>query len=256
VFTDHRQVGFPLSRRHELMVRLIADRIDLVIAVTPAQCDGWRKRGYPAERVVVVPNGVEAHDVPQSKAAIRRVIGLSDDHVVATVVASMRPEKCIPDVVTALLRVHRTRPELIGVIVGDGPDRPSVVRAVGDTTAVRLLGHRDDVPRILKASDMLVLASRFEAVPMAILEAMAAGLPVIATDVGGVRDIVENGVTGFLVPATARGQLVSRLEQLVGDPALRGRMGRAGVCRYQEVGDAEAMVDRYARALADGAKRI
>jgi glycosyltransferase involved in cell wall biosynthesis len=114
---------------------------------------------------------------------------------------------------------------------------------------VRLLGHRDDVLRILQAADMFVLTSEYEAAPMAILEAMAAGLPVIATAVGGIPAIVADGVSGVLVEPGSPASLIAALERLAHDPELRARMGSAGAERHRRDWDAERMIDEYARVL-------
>jgi glycosyltransferase involved in cell wall biosynthesis len=143
----------------------------------------------------------------------------------------------------------------MGMIVGDGSDRPVIEAAVNGDSAIRLLGHRDDVPRILKAADVFVLSSQYEASPVAVLEAMSAGLPVVALDVGAVSDMVEDGQTGFLVSPGAPELMASKLAQLISDPDLRRAMGTAGERRYLESWDAGLMVDRYAtviRQLAEG----
>jgi glycosyltransferase involved in cell wall biosynthesis len=249
IFNEHRQVGLPLSRRREAMVRLIGRRVDLVVAVTAEQAGMWLDRGYPPDRVVVVPNGVEAPDMAESSASIRRELGLPESAVVAALVAGMRPEKRIPDFVRAVLRVREVHPELVGVVVGEGSERSAIETAARGDAGIRLLGQRGDVPRILKAADIFVLASEYEAAPMAILEAMAAGLPVIATATGGIDQMVQHGTTGLLVAPRAPEELASRLAELAGDAELRQVMGRAGARRHREAGGAEAMINGYARIL-------
>lgn len=256
IFSEHRQIGFSLTRRRELMVRLIRRSIDLVVVVAPGQTQAWIDRGYPGERAVVIPNGVERADVLEPRSAIRLELGIPDGRVVATLVASLRPEKRVTDFVSAVRRARESYPELMGMIVGDGSDRPAIEAAVDGDSAIRLLGHRDDVPRILKAADVFVLCSQYEASPIAVLEAMSAGLPVVALDVGAVGDMVEDGQTGFLVSPGAPELMASKLAQLIGDPDLRRAMGTAGERRYLESWDAELMVERYAtviRQLAVGA---
>jgi glycosyltransferase involved in cell wall biosynthesis len=231
------------------MVRLMSRWVDLVVVVTGDQTGAWIERGYPRDRVAVVSNGVETPMVPESKATIRRDLKISDDAIVAALVARLRPEKRVADFVDAVRRVRESDDQVIALIVGDGPDRAAIERAGDGDSAIRLLGHRDDVPRVLKAADLLVLSSEYEAAPMVILEAMATGLPVIATNVGAVREMVEDGETGMLVPPMAPGQIAAKLAHLAGDVRLRDAMGAAGMQRQRERWDAEAMIDGYAKII-------
>ncbi len=236
IFNEHRQIGFSLTRRRELMVRLIRRWIDLVIVVAPGQTQAWIDRGYPAERAVVIHNGVERAEVLDHRSAIRFELGISDGSVVATLVASLRPEKHVTEFVRAVRSARESYPELMGMIVGDGPDRPAIEAAVDGDSAIRLLGHRDDVPRILKAADVFVLSSQYEASPIAVLEAMSAGLPVVALDVGAVGDMVEDGQTGFLVTPGAPELMASKLTALISDPGLRRAMGTPESAATSRVG--------------------
>jgi glycosyltransferase involved in cell wall biosynthesis len=248
IVSDHS--GGTLSNRRELMVRLMRQQVDLVVTVASGQTRAWMERGYPRQRIVTVPNGVETPKVAESKAAIRRELKIPDGAVVATLVASFRRLKRIPDFIDAVSRVRGSHPELVGLVVGDGPERPAIESAAAGNRAIRLLGHRDDVPRILKAADMLVLTSEYEAAPMAILEAMAAGLPVIATDVGSVREMIADGASGLLVSPCTPDQLTSKLALLAGDATLRRAMGRAAMQQHRQSWTAERMIEDYARLIS------
>jgi glycosyltransferase involved in cell wall biosynthesis len=142
-------------------------------------------------------------------------------------------------------------------IVGDGPDRPDVERelaAGGLSDVVELAGERGDVPKLLAAADVFVLSSRSECMPISVLEAMAAGLPIVASAVGGLPEMVVDGETGYLVApgdATALGDALARL---VADPRLRVRMGESGrrraLARFDLPGFAAAHLELYRRELA------
>ena len=109
--------------------------------------------------------------------------------------------------------------------------RSSIKRSIyslGLSNRVFLLGERNDVPSILASSDVFVLPSNWEGLPYTVIEAMMAGLPVVATSVGGVPELVEDGVTGFLVPRSDPEALAEALQRLIDDPELRERMGKAG----------------------------
>ena len=120
------------------------------------------------------------------------------------------------------------------VIVGDGPERQSIdglIESAGLRDRVELLGERDDVRDVLSHADLFVLSSRSEAMPMSILEAMAAGLPVVASNVGGVPEVVVDDQTGLLVPPGNAAALASAIERLLGDRELRIEFGARGLER-------------------------
>jgi glycosyltransferase involved in cell wall biosynthesis len=122
---------------------------------------------------------------------------------------------------------------------------------LGIANRVHVLGFRDDVPRVLAGSDLFVLPTPSEGLSIAIMEAMAAGLPVVATAVGGNPELVEPGITGLLVPAGDAGALAAALREIAGDPGRRRDMGRAARSRVVLDYTAEKMADRYA-ALYEG----
>jgi glycosyltransferase involved in cell wall biosynthesis len=141
--------------------------------------------------------------------------------------------------------------------VGEGPARAAVESEIGRLgldAFVALTGDRDDVPELLATSDVFVLSSRSEGGPISVLEAMAAGLPVVASDVGGVREQVDEGVSGLLVPAGDPAALAAALERVLGDPQLRRDLGAAGRGLVRERFDLARQqrlhLELYARELA------
>jgi colanic acid/amylovoran biosynthesis glycosyltransferase len=148
-------------------------------------------------------------------------------------------EKGVPILLDALARLRTRRPELRLTIVGAGPERADIearAGAEGLGDCVRFTGYQtpEQVGEWLRTADVFVLPSLAEGVPVVVMEAMASGVPVVATHVGGLSEIVEDGVSGYLVPAAAPGALAERVEALLDDPELRarfGRMGRATVVR-------------------------
>ena len=143
------------------------------------------------------------------------------------------------------------------MIVGEGPDRPRLeeeIEALGLSGRVRLAGERRDVPELLAAADVFVLPSASEGLPVSVLEAMAAGLPVIASRVGGVPEQVSDGETGLLVEPGDPSDLTAALDRLIADPSLRRRLGAAGRARAEQAFDLDpfrrAHVELYSRELA------
>jgi glycosyltransferase involved in cell wall biosynthesis len=135
------------------------------------------------------------------------------------------------------------------LIIGDGPDRQRLARYrrhVRIEDKVHFLGHRDDVPRMMPHFDALWLASGYEGLPNVIMEAMAAAVPVVATDIPGNRDLVIHGETGFLVPVGDRAEIARKTQRLLDDVDLALRLGAAGKARVLSQFGLEAMVDQYA----------
>jgi glycosyltransferase involved in cell wall biosynthesis/GT2 family glycosyltransferase len=220
----------------------------------------------PPDRLVVIPNGVDpAPFLPADDGVAGGRDARADaeadppDHaLIAVAVGRLTEQK---DPATLLDAWRRVRGPHRLLLVGDGPMRPALearCRAEGLDGRVVIAGPRDDVAAILRRADVFVLASRWEGLPLAIIEAMMSGLPIVATTVGGVPEAVAEGETGLLVPPQEPGALARALERLLGDAALRRRMGAAGRQRALR----EYVVDRmlrqtaalYARVL-EGARR-
>lgn len=249
IYNDHKALGLSVSLRREAMTRLILRWLDFVVGVSTDQALAWNARGYPAERFVVIPNGVDAQVVPEPREQIRRELSIPPQAIVALIVATLRPLKQVPVFVAAVRRARETHPDLIGLIAGSGPEQAAIEADVLGDPAIRLLGQRSDVPRLLKAADMFVLTSRYEAAPMSILEAMAAGLPVVGARVGGIPDSVVHGESGLLVTSGDVEGTARSLAQLAGDGELRARMGAEAKRLFGERWTADAMADAYARLL-------
>ncbi len=165
---------------------------------------------------------------------IRAELGVPDDAVVAVTVANYRREKDYPNLLRAARRVLDANPRAWLVVVGQGP-LDAEVRALHDRLGlgdrVVLAGYRRDVPDLLAAADLFVLGSAFEGLPVSIMEAMASGLPVVATAVGGVPEAVSDGVTGRLVPPQDDAALAGAWVDVAGDASLRARMGATARAR-------------------------
>jgi len=186
---------------------------------------GLQARTCRRERTVVIHNGVALAERPRAHAAARPVTVLS--------IGRLRAPK---DFLTLVRAVARLEPGSFRLLIaGDGPDRQLIaaeVRRLGLDETVALLGARDDIAALLSAADVFVLSSTSEGFPMSVLEAMAAGLPVVASAVGGVPEAVD-AATGALVPPRDPAALARALATLVADPALRERSG-AAACRRVE----------------------
>ena len=202
--------------------------------------------------VVTIHNGVAATPATGAGLAIRAELGLEPDALVVAQVAVLRAGKGHAVAAEAVARLRAEHPGLRLVVAGEGPARAAVeaaLRPLGD--GALMLGHRDDVMALLDAADVLLHPSELDACPGAVMEAMAASIPVVATRVGGIPEIVSDGETGTLVsgPATPAG-LAEALAPILADAELRLRMGEAGRARYEREFTADGWV-RRTRALYD-----
>jgi glycosyltransferase involved in cell wall biosynthesis len=179
------------------------------------------------EQLVVIYNGIDPEPFLEADGAfLRKELALQDEPVLAFV-GRLAPQKDPLTLIDAVKRLFKG----ILLVVGDGELRSQVESHITENhleKRVKLLGQRSDIPQILAASDIFVLSSRWEGLPYTIIEAMMAGLPVVATKVGGVPELVEDGITGFLVPPRDPEALAQALQKLIDDPELRKTMGQAG----------------------------
>ncbi|WP_134767641.1 glycosyltransferase family 4 protein [Nocardioides sp. 1609] len=213
------------------------ETVDRVITVSRRQRATYEDIGVPAERVVTVPNGVRARASSPGRAAARRELGLAPGRPVVMTVGRLTVMKGHRYLVDAVPQLLQRFPDLVVVVLGEGHLRRVLVdraEQLGVAHAVRFVGHRHDARGLLDAADVFVLPSRHEGMPLAAMEAMDAGLPVVGTRVIGTSEVVEDGVTGRLVPPARPGPLAEALEELLDDPVLRRRMAVAGRHRYEQ----------------------
>ena len=200
---------------------------------------GIRARTCRRDRTVVIHNGVGL-ERPQ------RAPGPAPQPATLLSVGRFRPPKDFTSLIRAMAALEPGTARLR--IAGDGPDRPAIeqeIATLGLHETVELLGTRADVDELLAAADVFVLSSDSEGLPMSVLEAMAAGLPVIASAVGGVPELVADKETGALVPPRDSQALAAAIREIAGDPQLRDRLGQAGRRRARQEFSLEACRRRH-----------
>jgi glycosyltransferase involved in cell wall biosynthesis len=234
----------PMSRHQRLLTRLVAPRLDRVIAVTKRQIAPLARLGYRRERIEVIANGV----FDSARPTTARGAAEGDDFTVLCA-ARLEPEKGVGVFIRAVTEARLSRPAIRGLVAGDGPERPRLERLAAGS-GVELLGVRDDVADLMAAADAVALTSEAEALPMSVLEAMAAARPVVVTDIGGMAEAVVQGETGLLVPAGDAGAAARALVELASDRERAQRMGAAGRTRQRGLFDGDSMVEKYERTLA------
>jgi len=208
------------------------------------------------ESVVVMPLGLELDGLLRSdrrRGEIRRRLGASAEAPLIGVIARLVTIKDLSTFLKAASALHRSRPDVRFLIVGDGELRSRLeqeAHALGLDESAHFLGWQRDLEPIYADLDLVALSSLNEGTPVSLIEGMASGLPVVATEVGGVPDLVEHGKTGLLVPPNDSEALSTAMETLLGDPERRREMGRLGrEAVYPKYSDA-ALVDRMDRLYA------
>lgn len=198
--------------------------------------------GFPPERITCVPNGVPI--AAEAGRPDRAALGLPAAPLVVCV-AQFAPEKGHADLVDAWPAVRAAVPDATLVLVGDGPLRPEAeVQAdrLGCRDSIRFLGFRHPAGPFLAAADVAVLPSRTEGMPNAVLEAMALGVPIVATRVGGVPELIEDGVSGLTVAPAASAALAAALASLLQDRARAKALAASARARQREAFSLEAML--------------
>jgi glycosyltransferase involved in cell wall biosynthesis len=233
------------------------------VAVSESEKDvALREKLAPAERIVVIPNGIEpaafvrpAH----ARAHVRAELGIPLDAAVIGTAARLTAQKDPECLVHAIREViSRTRRAVYFVWAGDGELDGHVERIVHELGLhqwCRLLGFRRDVRSVMCAFDVFALTSRYEGLPYAVLEAMALGLPVVATNVVGTRDLVADGVNGFLVPPGDAVAAADSLLRLIDNPSLGVEFGQRARTLVEERFTLAAMIERLASLYAELAGR-
>lgn len=221
------------------------EQADAITAVSSFMASEAHERLGIKKGIRVIPNFVDAERF--SPAPCEVIEGKGRDVVVAHV-SNFRPVKRIQDLVYAMGIVVKEAPGARLMLVGDGPERHRIERLIDQLRLkdhVLLMGYRSDVPHLLRCSDVVVLCSETESAPLTLLEGLSCGLPVVATSVGGIPEIVEDGVNGFLVPPKHPEAIAERILELNGDRGLRARLGGAARRTVLERYTADGVVGQY-----------
>ena len=211
--------------------------VDRLIAVSTGQRRTYERAGVPAELFATVLNGISPGTGLLPRGDARRALGVEEGQRVVLAVGRLLEQKGHATLLEAVPALAARCPDVVVVVVGHGPlpgrlERQAADLDVGDR--VRLTGFVADARTLLSAADVFALPSRYEALPLAALEAMDAGLPVVATDAIGVPEVVVDGVTGLLVPRGDVAALAGALGDLLDEAERAGRLGAAGRARFLE----------------------
>lgn len=241
----------PWKRWHELAIdRRLARRTQRIVTNSSGVRDFYVQRGIPEEKFAIIPNGIPpfSPSANTTRSELLDELGLPADARLIGAINRLWPQKRIKDLIWAADLLKCIRDDTHLLIIGDGPQRWRLERycdQVEIADRVHFLGERDDVPRLLPHFDCLWLGSEYEGQSNAIMEAMAAATPVVATDIPGNRDLVVHEKTGYLLPVGDRATLAQRTNTLLNDAELATRLGEAGKNRMLEEFSVDKLIDRH-----------
>jgi len=253
VYTEHGRLSdAPPSKRRTTANRLLAPIPAVITAVSGELREFMIAEGFPAHRIDVVHNGIDpgCAPTPAARASARAVMQVAESNFVVGTAARLDPVKNLGMALNAFAELRARVPNSVLVLIGDGPERERLLaeaaRHGGD--AVRWLGYRQDVRALLPGMDAYLNTSISEGVSVTILEAMAAGIPVVATAVGGTPEVVIPEISGLLVKNGDARDCARALERLATDPSLSAGLGKAGLERMKMHFTVDQMVSRYMAA--------
>jgi len=246
------------GRGERLVDRRLSTWCDRLVGNSHAVVEFYRSLGVPEDRLAMIYSGVEDDEAPTiDPVAVRAEFGFPPDAPLVLFAGRLAEQKRVDDLLKALDLIQHVQPDVRTLIAGEGPLRQRLeetAQAYRLDGRVRFLGHREDVPRLLAAADLLVLPSSYEGLPNVVLEAMRFRKPVVATAAPGTTEVVEDGVTGLLVPIRNPPALAQAIRSVIADPALARTLGEAGRARVEAEFGVDLMVERFA-ALYEGLAR-
>jgi len=237
--------------------RLTAGGCDRIVCVSSAVRDHHaRKTGLPRHKYTVIHNGIDADAFARDdrrRDELRRRWGVGPEEILLAFAGRLDRQKNVALFLEAASRLRQRRQDIRVVVAGDGADGEAVRRFVDGPAAAwaRWLGFTEDVPGLLSAADVYVQPSRWEGFGLAAAEAMAAGLPVVATRVPGLAEVVADGVTGYLVDSEDAAALTAALDRVAGAADERARLGTAGRRRVRERFSIDANVAAHENLYED-----
>ncbi|MBA3585933.1 MAG: glycosyltransferase [Gemmatimonadetes bacterium] len=243
--------------RADLNHRAARACVDRYIAVSEEVARRMRARfRVPASKLQVVRNGIDLDRYCRAAdPRLRLLLARDEPRAVVLTVARLDPQKGHEYLLAAAAAI----PQAVFVFAGEGEERPRLermARALGVADRVRFLGHRSDIPDLLAVCDVFVLPSLYEGLPLAVLEAMAAAKPVVATAVGGTDEAVTNGKSGLLVPPAEPSALADAIRTVLGDPTVARRLGEAGQARARREFSASRMIREVSGVYEDLLERV
>lgn len=231
------------------MDRWLMPRTACIVGNSASVAEFYQQQGLPADRLRVIPNGVEQpSSTAWTAATIREKLGLPANAFLAGYIGRLAVQKRVQDLVWSVETLRQIRPQFHLVLIGDGPERDRLehfAESIGCRENVHFLGHQDDAAAWLPGFDAFCLASSFEGMSNSLMEAMAAGKPVVVSDIPANRELVTHEQTGLLVKLGDGVGFMQFFRRLMDEPELGPRLGAAAKQRMQEQFSVAKMVERY-----------
>ncbi|MEW5744181.1 MAG: glycosyltransferase family 4 protein [Nitrospirota bacterium] len=258
VHTDHAR-SYPDKWRYMFAERVVSHLVRNVVAVSDSTAQDLIQRvKIPARKVITVPNGIDGNPfcITVDKDEKKKELGFGGRGPVIGFASRVARQKGLTYLLKAMPEIIQVFPECVLVIAGEGPEESPLQQEAANLNIkdhVVFLGPRLDIPELLKLFDILVLPSVWEGLPMILLEAMAAGCPTVATDVGGVSTAIKNGESGVLVEAENPAALSREIVSLLSDEDKRKVLSEKGRRRFLDMFSAEVMTRKYEELYLSGA---
>ncbi|MEI6169173.1 MAG: glycosyltransferase family 4 protein [bacterium] len=239
IWHQHQQIAAPATfwQRHVSRIRLLSFLVDGIVALYEGGRQVLKARGVPDGKIVVVPNGTQEPTRTRPPEWLRASCGLPSKSKLVANISSLITRKRVDITIEAFAKVSPLSGHLpYLLLVGTGPEEDrlrALIAERGIANQVIFMGQRDDVGDIIAESDVVCLSSSAEACPYVLLEAMSLGRPCIATNAGAVTEIVEDTVTGYIVPRASVGALADRVTALLDNPELAEQCGRMGRKKWE-----------------------
>ena len=254
-----RDTGDLLTPLQRWLQRLVCRLADCILVNADAVRENLLEQGYDPNKIVVIRNGISPSNFSTKgrRAILRRVLGLAPSDRLVAVFSRLNRMKGVNYFLDAAVLLSRSFPDVHFLVVGDGASKTELEEQacrLGLAQRIVFTGFRSDVPDLLSESAISVLPSLSEGTSNTLLESMAAGIPVVATRVGGNPEVIEDGVSGLLVPVRDPAALATAMGRLLEDEELAARLGQAGQRRVQELFSLEGSVrqtEQLYRSLAE-----
>ncbi len=253
VHTEHgKEPEYDTKRFLKIAERILLKKTKRIVTVSEDLRRKMAATGVDLSRVNVIPNGIDIDEFwkPDVRDGKRRALGFSENDIVIGHIARLVPLKNQKFLIALFKGLFNENPTLKLVIVGDGPlnnELRSYARDIGLAKSIIFLGQRSDIAELLSSFDLFVLPSLTEGISITLIEAMAAGIPVIASDVGGNPELIQNGKTGLLVPLDSREKWHKTIQGLLADSTKRKTMAERAKTHVHERFSLKAMIDSYCK---------
>lgn len=250
VHTEHNPCDFRRTPFERVADRVLDRATARIVTFFPEQGEALRTfERFPVEKLAIIPNGLELGGGAGDRASIRESLGVGRDEFAIVLIGRMEYQKnhgLALEALAAMDETVRNRTRLF--FAGSGEEESHLrdrARALGVESRVRFLGYRDDVPALLSAMDLVLMTSWFEGMPLALLEAMAAGIPIVTTPWQGARDMLDDGRFGMLTEGYAPAQVSASIQRAIERPELRAETARRARERGRDEYSVARMVDAH-----------